>query len=1606
LEIIPWTFTDLIINTTYTSPQNDKVKITFTRLPETPGNLLIKEIKLTPEQVAALNAVSDTAYDFTSDMTNGDFEYDLELPLPQTKNNVTVEYTDSVETLGQTTAVTQDKEIKTETISIKGLNHFTLFIIVDDGDTDFSAVGWSSHATGYQGDHKWTAKNQAGKVATWVFTGDAGLYRVSLGWTLWSDHATNASYYLNGNILATVNQKKMADGSLSSNGTFSDWYSTGNHLLQTGDLVTLPVEVGVTDGNLSADAVKFESIPVEFWVDDTYSDGSENNGHVFGYDAFSDIQSAIDAAQVAGEGTIHVLAGAYNESVIIPSGLTDLSIIGVPGAILTGSFTNSSDNSNVSINGFEIKNSSDGLFLTDLQDSTISGNIFRDQESSILNLIGDFTGTEFKFNDLFVTGETSHLLNNLTTAPGFSFNYWGNGLLPTPIIEGDGSDIEINPWLVAPKDTGKITVSGYIYSSDDGNLTLTGKGTTDGTDPGILYAGRYFTPPFGGLSGENLTAVGYYYNVLVEEGSIDWPLHIEIKYDPNNLPAGVIESELKGIYFYNGTSWELYPDSGVNTSEHYFYADVNHLTPIVAGAVHDYTPPSVPSGLHIEQNGENLGCGAYTKNRTITVNWNDSTESDFDHYIYQNKAGTYTNSGLTESSFTGDIRDLDGLYGYKVKSVDTAGNQSEWTSVCEITLDRQPPSTPTLLSPTDDAIVKGNPAQTWRASTGASRYVYESYSDPEATHFVYRNDNITGTSRTVGGTQTIVFWWRVKAVDAAGNESGWSEIRKLTVDNTFPVVTIDPFNTGPTNQDITVTAHTNEGTLNAISHIFSSNGSFNFIANDTAGNQTTKTVTITNIDKENPSTPAGLKRETAGGSTEYQCGVFAQRQTLIPVWDDMSSDPTFDHYEYVSFKPDGNIGTTQTLYVNRFTHSWTPTTDGTNGFSVRSVDKAGNVSGWAPTAKSLAGSCQITYDSTSPSTSAVTQPTNGSVTSNKTFKWSASSDSGSGLRGSDTYRYEISSTADFSSIVRSGEKVSPNATQSTLPEGHYYIRVRAFDAVNNASTWSTTVGFIIDTTAPVLDEKTEYSGWYSSSKTSEFRYTDINGIASGGEVSCLINTEGTNQTCTITPNVCDTAGNCNTIEVISNPANIDLTLPDSRITVPQNEETGSVIFINNWDGVVAGTSSDNLSGVSDVKISIKNTLNHYWNGEDWQDGEEYLLQANTVVESWDNWQYTLDPLPSEGNYTITSHATDNALNFESSYKIILVYDKTIPEVNISVNPVNPDSGNGWYKTRPEVTLTATDINFEKIQYQWDGEVVGKWLDYSGTFKPDTEGAHAIYYRAVDKANNYSDTGIKNIRWDQTDVSKGPQNLNINPNPTSGTESVVKWEAGEDSVGLDKYEIHWKLIGGSSSYTAGVSTSTFKYTIDRLTEGSWEVVVDAVDGAGNRRGVSQTLVVDRTAPATPILELTGTGTGTATLNWNKIDDASDYIIWYGTHPGERQFGTRTGDASSFTVRGLGAGSYYFVIKSVDAAQNQSEESNEVSTGSISGAPGVTPGQPAEGFTPQVQGANADISPSPSITEEVVSPSVLGESDDNASIDWRWLLLLLPLPLILFLYGKRQ
>lgn len=126
-EKVATTTGNVEIGKTYIAPQNSKVRVFFTKLPENPSKLTIEEITLTQEEIEATGAVSDKAYDIKTDMVDGTFEYDL--TLPSDEENTKVVYVEN-----RAEIFTNIKEINStvidegNTLKIEGLDHFTLFI--------------------------------------------------------------------------------------------------------------------------------------------------------------------------------------------------------------------------------------------------------------------------------------------------------------------------------------------------------------------------------------------------------------------------------------------------------------------------------------------------------------------------------------------------------------------------------------------------------------------------------------------------------------------------------------------------------------------------------------------------------------------------------------------------------------------------------------------------------------------------------------------------------------------------------------------------------------------------------------------------------------------------------------------------------------------------------------------------------------------------------------------------------------------------------------------------------------------------------------------------------------------------------------------------------------------------------------------------------------------------------------------------------------------------------------------------------------------------------------------------------------------------------------
>ncbi len=286
------------------------------------------------------------------------------------------------------------------------------------------------------------------------------------------------------------------------------------------------------------------------------------------------------------------------------------------------------------------------------------------------------------------------------------YNYWGSSEGPYHIINLNGTgdnvsnNVEFIPWLAAHVKGGKnesITEGENIVNTAGETDVMLHINATNKTDVTIIsYKETPFEEPHA------VRSIGKYIDVFIEnESLIIWPITILIYYTQEDLDnAGLIETQLLGIYFFNESSneWELYTDTGVNTTNvvvndkqyaGYAWANAMHLTKLTICG--DISPPQTTYSLTPSSpNGENEW---YVGNVTITLNAVDDT-SGVNKTFYKIDNGNW-------AEYTNPFKaDDDGVHIIKCYSTDTIGNEEQIKSF-SVKVDKTNPETTHSLTPSD-----------------------------------------------------------------------------------------------------------------------------------------------------------------------------------------------------------------------------------------------------------------------------------------------------------------------------------------------------------------------------------------------------------------------------------------------------------------------------------------------------------------------------------------------------------------------------------------------------------------------------------------------------------------------------------------------------------------------------------------------------------------------------------------------------------------------------------------------------------------------------------------------------------------------------------------
>lgn len=1401
--------------------KDTQVKVVFTKI-TTPGLLTIREFD--PENAEELGILGK-AYEITSDMQDGTFEYDLTLPLPAEANeDLAVKYAENPGELANAQPVNEPTKVIDNTITIRGLTHFTVFvvvpnpspppesfleIIIDNEDPEFSILSgsWrdSTSVPGWYGsDYKTTDERTGTEQVEWSFqVKESGHHEVYAWWTAHPNRGTAVPYTINyegGSDTVFVDQEQ--------NG--GQWNLLGTYDFNAGVDYSVVLTNNATDSNdyVIADAIKVKSIeaPSEVWVDDDWA-GSSNgdivgDGKVFGYNAFATIQEGIDAVQGS---TVYIAPGIYNEGpqIVIDK---DVSLVGAgmfDTILRPTADTGSSGDSR-------------GWFLVeddvefDLSDLTMDGTGFKIYQAIRhrgKGTISNVAFTNIKFNE------------SGPNYAGFGVVAYGNG--PVDVHSSQFSGI------------GRVGVlyfgSGVNGSIFDGS-TYVGKGSGDWLDYGVeVGAGAQVTISNSMISNNKGVA------------SVD-----------GSTSAGILVT----TYFGTGTQANIVgnkiSDSTAGVAIGYDSSDSSDVT-LAGNDINN-------NEIGVEVSSPATTISAYQNSFSNSVNVVDPGARNWDNGIIGNTWSDYTGVDLDNDRIgeTPYIIDEDSQDRYPIADYLSAQvtlvttNKNYYKEGDSLEIEVQVTNDGDLvLDPTKEKLtvnIKGPDgwiSGSFREQQGLSLAPGESgiftfYTSPqtipggwgEGSYTVYTSIYSTRANPLgylPGGqssdTQFIVdntdpvtndpldspldnsFWNEPIQILGTSTDNFWTELLNLFY---RPAGSSDPWEDGyittlsnPENDDVFDWSYfwtpDDEGTFD-----------IKAVAVDAAGNEESSAI-VENVtyDVTPPATSTGMTIKQNGN--DLGCGAVVNERTITVDWND-NTEPDLDYYEYQV----QDNGWTTTVDISERTGDIRDQ-DGTYAYRVRAYDSAGNASNWTDW-------CSVTLDREGPAAPSITFPGPEEYFNSTPIlnQWSAVTDSS----GIDYYRiqYEYDDGHTFPGYPY---RTTTNTWRSHTPgigeQGGVRFRVQAFDNAGNEGEWSDWRHYFYDIEAPGVPTSLSIAnGTETSDTTPTLTWEqpsdnlDPYGINNkpgfnNYRVQVADNlefvspekdyyTDNTSYTPILTEGTWywrvkarDDAGNWSDWSEVWQ-FTVDTTAPQSFFIFPENE------------AIFGGPEGDpiNIEGYStDEPVNTVAYTNLYYRES--QSEDDWRL-IGTFENSQENEPFYWDTewTPEEdGIYDFKAEAVDKAGNVEeTAYLFGVIYDTTPPTV-IWNSPNNGDTLIGVVPIDIDANDNLSGVNTTEVFFaSTAGGVKTKITGNSwDTGAPLALGEYDLIARVTDMAGNESEEII------QVGVAAIVSNES-STTPTQ-TTAVITWVTDRPTSSRVVYDTvpHYSL-GPPPNYGYAYSTGTF------------------------------------------------------------------------------------------------------------------------------------------------------------------------------------------------------
>ena len=1013
-----------------------------------------------------------------------------------------------------------------------------------------------------------------------------------------------------------------------------------------------------------------------------------------------------------------------------------------------------------------------------------------------------------------------------------------------------------------------------------------------------------------------------------------------------------------------GFSTLSYTDAGLASGTTYMYrirgkdAAGNfgaYTSPVSAATTGsgDSTAPTAPSSLTATAAGMsqiNLAWTASTDNVGVTgyrIERCQGTGCTSFGEIGTSATASYSDSGLAAGT----------SYVYRVRANDAAGNLSGYsnTAGATTTTDTAAPSAPSNLTATAASMSQIN--LVWTASTdnvGVTGYRIERCQGTGCTSFAEIGNSTTESYSDSGLASGTSYAYRIRATDAAGNLSGYSNTASATT-STDTIAPSAPSNLTATaagmsainlawtasTDNVGVTGYKIErcqgtgctsfaeiGTSPTASYSDSgltlgTSYAYRVRANDAAGNLSVYSNTAsatTSTDTVAPSAPSNLTATAAG------------LNQINLAWTASTDNVGVTGYKIERCQGTGcssfaEIGTSATA-----SYSDSGLASGTNyQYRVRATDAAGNLGGYSNTAGATTST-----DSVAPSApSTLTATASGGTQVN--LSWTASTDN----VGVTAYLLERCQGAGCSSFTQIASPATPTYVDNTVAAGtSYSYRVRATDAAGNLSGYSNTASATTaDTVAPSAP-------------------SNLTATASGGtqvNLSWTASTDNVGVTAYLLER-CQGAG-CSSFAWIASP--IAATYVDNAVAAGSSYSyrvrgTDAAGNISGYSNTASAATTDTIAPSAPSNLtataSSDTQVNLSWTASTDNVGVTgYLVErcqgaacsSFAQIASPVATTYSDSALTAGTSYSYRVRATDAAGNHSgySNTASATTTDTVAPSApsNLTTTAASGTQINlSWTASTDNVGVTAYLV--ERCQGAGCSSFA-QIASPAGTTYSDstlTSGTSYSYrVRATDAAGNLG--GYSNISSATTIDTVAPSApSNLTATASGDTQVNLSWTASTDNVGVTGYLVERCQGAGCSSFAQIASPTATTYVDNTVAAGtSYSYRVRATDAGSNLSGYSNTssaTTTDTAAPSAPSnLTAAASGDTQVNLSWTASTDnvaVTGYLVERCQGAGCSSFAQIASPTGTTYVDNTVAAStsYSYRVRATDAASNLGGYSN--------------------------------------------------------------------------------